>query len=137
MISSETIHDYGYIYVDDSVVADRISGEGTWIEKAIPVTNGQVVNVRATYHKDINQNAGTDSLYLRFIPSDGITINTTFEGTESIPSHGAIGGFDGMAIYPYLQNDIKNLLPENVKNAVKAVKKYTKSAVTVGGEITH
>lgn len=136
MISSETIHDYGYIYVDDTVVADRISGEGTWIEKAIPVTNGQVVHIRATYHKDVNQNAGTDSLYLRFIPSDGITISTTFTGTEAIPSHGAIGGFDGMDIYPYLQTDIKNLLPENVRNAVKPVKKYTKSAISDGETIT-
>lgn len=136
MISSETTHDYAYIYVDGTTVADRISGEGTWVDRNISVTNGQVIHIRATYHKDVNQDAGSDSLYLRFIPGDGVTVSTEFQGTESIPSHGAIGGFDGMAIYPYLQTDIKNLLPENVRSAVKAVKKYTKSAISDGERIT-
>jgi hypothetical protein len=132
MISSETTHDYGNIYVDGTQIANKISGETTWMEREVAVTNGQVVTVDATYHKDINQDGGMDTMYLRFVAGDGLTISTEFTGTDAIPRKGAIGGFDGMAMYSYLQNDIKALLPEAVRNSVHAVKKYTKSLISDG-----
>ena len=136
MISSETTHDHGYIYVDDDVIANKISGETTWVDREIPVTNGQVVVVDATYHKDINQDGGMDTMYLRFVPGDGVTISTQYQGTDAIPSKGAIGGFDGMNIYDYLQEDFKSLFPEVVRPSIKAVKKYTKSLISDGNTIT-
>ena len=136
MISSQTTHDYANIYVDEDLIANKISGETTWVDSEIPVENGQVVHVNATYHKDINQDGGLDTLFIRFVPSDGVTISTEFQGTNSIPRKGAIGGFDGMAIYPYLQEDFKALIPEAVRTSIKSVKKYTKSLLSDGTEIT-
>jgi len=136
MISSETTHDYGNIYVDGTQIANKISGETTWMEREVAVTNGQVVTVDATYHKDINQDGGMDALFLRFAPGDGVTISTEFTGTDAIPRKGAIGGFDGMIMYSYLQNDVKALLPEAVRNAVQPVKKYTRSLLSDGTQIT-
>ena len=136
MISSETTHDYGNIYVDGVQIANKISGETTWMEREIQVTNGQIVTVDATYHKDINQDGGMDTLYLRFVAGEGVTISTEFTGTDAIPSKGAIGGFDGMSIYSFLQNDFKALLPEQVGGNIKAVKKYTKSLISDGTTIT-
>lgn len=136
MISSETTHDYGNIFIDGTQVVNRISGQTTWVEREMAVTNGQVITVYAVYHKDINQNAGSDSMYLRFVPSSGVSLSTEYEGTNSIPDKGGIGGFDGMKIYTYLNEDIKNLLPDELKNNVKAVKKYTRSLISNGSEIT-
>ena len=136
MISSETTHDYANIYVDETQIANKISGETTWVDREIPVVNGQVVNVNAVYHKDINQDGGMDTLYIRFVPGDGVSISTEFSGTDAIPSKGAIGGFDGMNIYSYLQEDFKALIPEAVRTSIKSVKKYTKSLISNGTEIT-
>lgn len=136
MISSETTHDYANIYVDDTLVANKISGETTWTDRVINVTNGQVVTINATYHKDINQDGGMDTLYLRFVAGEGVSFTTQFTGTDAIPNKGAIGGFDNMLMYDYLQTEFKAKLPALIQNNVKPVKKYTKSLISDGSTIT-
>ncbi len=131
-VSSEKNWDKLTVIVNDTTVADAISGEGEWTEHTVVCSAGDSVTVKATYAKDSSQDKFDDTCYIRFASTGTITVlagGATVKKNKGVSGYqegtGTIGGWEKSELRAYLESDVLPCIPENVRNAiVLASKEY-------------
>ena len=113
----------------------------------INASAGQVINVtvkyKSTYGMWYNQNTYYASVTLSSTTGNFVISNFTTDKANTrvrngyVEGTGAIGGWGKCEMRKYLKETIKPLIPEEVRNAMKEVKKYSPIANTSGNKVSN
>ncbi len=131
-VSSEQNYDKLTVKVGTETVANAISGSVDWASKEVQLAQGESIIVTATYSKDSSGASGDDRGYVKFEGTGAFTVEAT-SNTLTVKTvrdyqegTGSIGGWEKAEIRTYYKETLKSLIPEDVRSAIKPVKKYTR-----------
>ena len=131
--SAETNFDMMSVRVNGEwIVTGFAKPEGTTGEKTYELAAGDTLEVLAQWVKDSSVNSGRDCAEISFISEGDFTIEKT-EPTKTVEAGGSAGGWPKMPLREQLAPAVLPCFPENVREAIKTVKKI--SAVTSSEQV--
>ncbi len=143
-VGSEANYDKFTVRVNNTTVANSISGDIDWAAYEVAYTTGSTVTVSVSYVKDGSGDRNGDTAYVKF-ESDDVTFNVevTSNGyrTRDVLSYdegtGSIGGWEKTELRAYYKNTLKPLIPSEVRTAIKDVTKYTRIYDAAGSMVNN
>ncbi len=143
-VGSEANYDKLTVKVNNTTVANAISGDKDWEDYEVTCAAGNVVTVTASYAKDNSGDKNGDTAYVRFSSDDmsfAVTITSNGSQTRDVLNYdegtGSIGGWEKTELRAYYKNTLKPLIPSEVRTAIKDVTKYTRIYDTAGSTVNN
>ena len=131
--SAETNFDMMSVRVNGEwIVTGFAKPEGVTEEKIYELAAGDTLEVLTQWVKDSSVNSGRDCAEITFISEGDFTIEKT-EPTRTVEAGGSAGGWPKMPLREQLAPAVLPCFPENVREAIKTVKKI--SAVTASEQV--
>ena len=131
--SAETNFDMMSVRVNGEwIVTGFAKPEGVTEEKVYELAAGDTLEVLTQWVKDSSVNSGRDCAEITFISEGDFTIEKT-EPTRTVEAGGSAGGWPKMPLREQLAPAVLPCFPENVREAIKTVKKI--SAVTASEQV--
>lgn len=141
-VSSEQNYDKLTVKVNDEIVANAISGSGSWIDYTVECGAGDTVTVNATYSKDGSGDSNNDTGYIKFSSTGAFTVvpeiaNLVIKTVRDYQEGtGSIGGWEKSEMRAYLNDTIKPQIPDIVRAAIKPVTKTHPAYNTAASSFT-
>ena len=130
--SSLAWYDLFSVWVNEDLMADRLGTvEGEQVEQTYHLEPNETLTVFAQYTKYSSSYAGENRAKLWFLSEDDLTvIMTAPTSTRSTP--GVEGGYPNTPLREYVNTDVFNMMPDDVKGAIKEVRKFSGLTKTTG-----
>ena len=114
------------------IVTGFAKPEGVSGEKTYELAAGDTLEILAQWVKDSSVDSGRDCAEITFISEGDFSINKV-DQTRTVEAGGSAGGWPKMPLREQLAPAVLPCFPENVRNAIKPVKKI--SAVTSSEQV--
>ena len=136
MASSSGSGQHFNLTMNDEVLVNNATGKVDYTTHSKEVLEGEVITVTASFTTDV----ATDYYCMISVANaSNYSINVANEKTlkRVVDGYqdgtGAVGGWEKCEMRKYLKETIKPLMPEEVRNAMKEVKKYARNNDASGG----